>query len=132
MCTGFTKDMCSIYMNTICAVSLTNYLRAVADALRPLRTHQRNVYTAHIVFIYIMKKQQKFSFSKIILNFFFFMLIWILQYNRRLSFKNFFSKCDPICTSHKLKKSLGENSFLVQDLTSFFQNICLFFWRELR
>ena len=75
MCTGFTKDMCSIYMNTICAVSLTNYLRAVADALRPLRTHQRNVYTAHIVFIYIMKKQQKFSFSKIILNFFFFMLI---------------------------------------------------------
>ena len=28
-------------MNTMCAVSLANNLRAVADAFRPLRTRQR-------------------------------------------------------------------------------------------
>ena len=28
-------------MNTTCAVSLANHLRAVADAFRPLTTHQR-------------------------------------------------------------------------------------------
>ena len=38
MCTGFTTDgMC---MNTMCAVSLANHFRTVADAFRPLRTHQ--------------------------------------------------------------------------------------------
>ena len=31
MCTGFATD--GICMNTMCAVSLTNHLRAVADAL---------------------------------------------------------------------------------------------------
>ena len=30
-----------IYMNTMCEVSLANYLRAAADAFRPLGTHQR-------------------------------------------------------------------------------------------
>ena len=38
-CTGFTTD--DTCMNTICAVSPANHLRAVADAFRPLRTHQR-------------------------------------------------------------------------------------------
>ena len=38
MCTGFTAD--GICMNTMCAVSLANHLRAVADAFRPFRTHQ--------------------------------------------------------------------------------------------
>ena len=38
MCTDFTKD--GIYMNTMCAVSLANHLRAVADALHPSRSHQ--------------------------------------------------------------------------------------------
>ena len=38
-CTGFTT--CGICMNTMCGVSLTNHLRAVADALHPLRTYQR-------------------------------------------------------------------------------------------
>ena len=28
--------------NTMCAESLANHLRAVADAFRPLRTHQRS------------------------------------------------------------------------------------------
>ena len=28
-------------MNTMCAVSLANNLKAVADAFRPLRSHQR-------------------------------------------------------------------------------------------
>ena len=28
-------------INTICAVSLANHIRAVADAFRPIRTHQR-------------------------------------------------------------------------------------------
>ena len=37
MCTGFTTD--GICMNTMCVVSLANYLRAVADASRPLKTH---------------------------------------------------------------------------------------------
>ena len=39
MYTGFTSDV--IFMNTICAVSLANHPRAVADVFRPLRTHQR-------------------------------------------------------------------------------------------
>ena len=30
-----------IWMNTVCAVSLANHLRAVADAFLRLRTHQR-------------------------------------------------------------------------------------------
>ena len=29
------------YMNATCAVSLANHLKAVADAFRPLTTHQR-------------------------------------------------------------------------------------------
>ena len=37
MCIGFTID--GICMNTMCAVSLTSHLRAVADVFRPLRTH---------------------------------------------------------------------------------------------
>ena len=40
MCNGFTTD--GICMNTVCAVSLASHLRAVADALRPLRIHQRS------------------------------------------------------------------------------------------
>ena len=39
MCTGFSTDV--IWMNTMCAVSLVNHLRAVVDAFRRLRTHQR-------------------------------------------------------------------------------------------
>ena len=39
MYTDFTTDV--IWMNTMCAVSLLNHLRAVADAFRPSRTHQR-------------------------------------------------------------------------------------------
>ena len=39
MCTDFPTDV--IWMNTMCAVSLANHLRAVADAFRLLRTHQR-------------------------------------------------------------------------------------------
>ena len=39
MCTDFPTDV--IWINTMCAVSLVNHLRAVADAFRPLRTHQR-------------------------------------------------------------------------------------------
>ena len=39
MCTGFPTDL--IWINTVCAVSLANHLRAVADAFRPLRNHQR-------------------------------------------------------------------------------------------
>ena len=39
MCTGFIAD--GICMNTMCAMSLANHLRAVADAFRPLTTHQR-------------------------------------------------------------------------------------------
>ena len=38
MCAGFTTD--GICMNTMCAVSLANHLRAVADVFRPLKTHQ--------------------------------------------------------------------------------------------
>ena len=38
MRTDFPRDV--IWINTMCAVSLANYLRAVADAFRPLRTHQ--------------------------------------------------------------------------------------------
>ena len=38
MCTGYTTD--GIYINTMCAVSLANHLRAVADAFHPLKTHQ--------------------------------------------------------------------------------------------
>ena len=33
MCTGFTTD--GICINTMCAVSLANHLRAVADVFRP-------------------------------------------------------------------------------------------------
>ena len=54
MCTDFPTDV--IWINTMCAVSLGNHLRAVADAFRPLRTHQHRWFpsdTAHIVFIYI-------------------------------------------------------------------------------
>ena len=36
MCTGFTTDV--IWINTICAVSLANHLRGVADSFCPLRT----------------------------------------------------------------------------------------------
>ena len=39
MCTDFTAD--GICMNAMCAVSLANHLRAVADAFHLLRTHQR-------------------------------------------------------------------------------------------
>ena len=39
MWTGFTTD--GTCMNTMCAVSLAIHPRAVADAFRPLRTHQR-------------------------------------------------------------------------------------------
>ena len=39
MCTDFTTDV--IWINTMCAVSLANHLRAVADTFRTLRTHQR-------------------------------------------------------------------------------------------
>ena len=39
MCTDFPADV--IWINTMRAVSLANHLRAVADAFRPLRTHQR-------------------------------------------------------------------------------------------
>ena len=35
MCTDFPTDV--IWMNTMCAVSLANHLRAVANAFRPLR-----------------------------------------------------------------------------------------------
>ena len=38
MCTDFTTD--GICINTMCAVSVANHLRVVADAFRPLRTHQ--------------------------------------------------------------------------------------------
>ena len=38
MCTSFTTD--GICMNTMCAVSLVNHLRVVADAFCPLRAHQ--------------------------------------------------------------------------------------------
>ena len=38
MCTDFPTDV--IWINTTCTVSLANHLRAVADAIRPLRTHQ--------------------------------------------------------------------------------------------
>ena len=38
MCTDFTTDV--VWMNTMCAVSLVNHLRAVADVLCPLRAHQ--------------------------------------------------------------------------------------------
>ena len=36
MCTGFTTDV--IWINKICAVSLANHLRGVADRFCPLRT----------------------------------------------------------------------------------------------
>ena len=39
LCTDFPTDV--IWINTMCAVSLANHLRAVADAFRLLRTHQR-------------------------------------------------------------------------------------------
>ena len=39
MCTDVTIDV--ILMNTMCALSLVNHLRAAAGAFRPLRTHQR-------------------------------------------------------------------------------------------
>ena len=39
MCIDFPTDV--IWISTMCAVSLSNHLRAVADAFRPLRTHQR-------------------------------------------------------------------------------------------
>ena len=39
MPTDFTIDV--IWMNKICAVTLANHLRAVADAFRPLSTYQR-------------------------------------------------------------------------------------------
>ena len=39
MCIDFPTDV--IWLNTMCAVSLANHPRAVADAFRPLRTHQR-------------------------------------------------------------------------------------------
>ena len=39
MCTDFATDV--IWINTMCAVSLANHLRAVADAFCLLRTHQR-------------------------------------------------------------------------------------------
>ena len=38
MYTDFTTDV--IWMNTMCAVSLANHLRVVADMLHPLRTHK--------------------------------------------------------------------------------------------
>ena len=38
MYTDFTTDV--IWMNAMCAVSLVSRLRTVADAFRPLRTHQ--------------------------------------------------------------------------------------------
>ena len=39
MCTDIPTDV--IWINAMCGVSLANHLRAVADAFRPLRTHQR-------------------------------------------------------------------------------------------
>ena len=45
MCTGFTTD--GICINTICAVSLGNHLRAVADAFNPLRTHYHYTIKMH-------------------------------------------------------------------------------------
>ena len=39
MCTALPTDV--IWMNTMCAVSLAIYFRAVADVFRPLTTHQR-------------------------------------------------------------------------------------------
>ena len=51
MCTDFTTDF--IWMNTMCAVSLANHLRAVADPFRPLRTHQRYWTTDKWIYIYI-------------------------------------------------------------------------------
>ena len=39
MYVGACMGMC---VNTMCAVSLANHLRAVAGAFRPLRTHQCN------------------------------------------------------------------------------------------
>ena len=39
MCTDFPTDV--IWINTMCAVSLANHLRTVANAVRPLRTYQR-------------------------------------------------------------------------------------------
>ena len=38
MCSDFLTDV--KWISTLCAVSLANHLRAVADAFRPLRTHQ--------------------------------------------------------------------------------------------
>ena len=38
ICIGFTTDV--ICMNTMCAVSLANHLRAVANVFHPLWTHQ--------------------------------------------------------------------------------------------
>ena len=43
MCTGFTTD--GICMNIMCAVSLANHLRAVADEFHPFN-HQRFETTA--------------------------------------------------------------------------------------
>ena len=39
MCAGFTAD--GLSMNTMCAVSLANHLKALADAFRPFFIHQR-------------------------------------------------------------------------------------------
>ena len=40
VCVCVCVCMC-VWMNAMYAVSLANHLRAVADAFRPLRTHQR-------------------------------------------------------------------------------------------
>ena len=38
MCTNFPTDV--IWIKIVCTVSLANRFRAVADAFRPLKTHQ--------------------------------------------------------------------------------------------
>ena len=42
MCIGFITD--GIYKNTMCAVSLGNHLRAVAEAFRPLEENLTLIY----------------------------------------------------------------------------------------
>ena len=54
MCTDFPKDV--IWINTMCAVSLANHLRAVADAFRPLRTLRGELPSNRYIYIYIYQE----------------------------------------------------------------------------